>query len=58
MPTFHLFLERLGHGPIVCDGGMGTELYARGISYERLYWLLRIFVRKIGGLKESICYFD
>ncbi len=37
---------------------MGTELYARGISYERLYWLLRIFVRKIGGLKESICYFD
>ena len=35
MPTYHPFLERLQRGPILCDGGMGTELYARGISYER-----------------------
>lgn len=37
MPTHHSFLERLRQGPILCDGGMGTELYARGISYERCF---------------------
>ena len=24
------FLERLEHGPILCDGAMGTQLYERG----------------------------
>jgi methionine synthase / methylenetetrahydrofolate reductase(NADPH) len=33
----HPFLESLRHGPLLCDGGMGTELYARGISYERCF---------------------
>jgi methionine synthase I (cobalamin-dependent)/5,10-methylenetetrahydrofolate reductase len=33
----HPFLERLRHGPLLGDGGMGTELYARGISYERCF---------------------
>jgi methionine synthase I (cobalamin-dependent) len=37
MPTYHPFLERLRQGPILGDGGMGTELYARGISYERCF---------------------
>ena len=35
--THYPFLERLRHGPLLCDGGMGTELYARGISYERCF---------------------
>lgn len=35
--THYPFLERLRCGPLLCDGGMGTELYARGISYERCF---------------------
>jgi methionine synthase / methylenetetrahydrofolate reductase(NADPH) len=31
------FLERLARGPILADGGMGTMIYARGVSYERCY---------------------
>ena len=31
------FLERLGHGPILCDGAMGTQIYARGISFEHCF---------------------
>ena len=33
----HPFLERLQAGPIVCDGAMGTQLYARGVSYDRCF---------------------
>src|SRR5258708_7226552 len=42
MPTNHPFLERLRQGPILGDGGMGTELYARGISYERCFEQLNL----------------
>lgn len=42
MPTHHPFLERLRRGPILCDGGMGTELYARGISYEPCFEQLNL----------------
>ena len=42
MPTYHPFLERLRQGPIVGDGGMGTQLYARGISYERCFEQLNL----------------
>ena len=31
------FLERLDHGPLLADGGMGSMIYARGIPYERCY---------------------
>ncbi len=32
------FLDRLGQGtPILFDGGMGTQLYAQGIPYERCF---------------------
>jgi methionine synthase I (cobalamin-dependent)/5,10-methylenetetrahydrofolate reductase len=31
----HSFLARLAQGPILCDGGMGTQLYAHGVAYER-----------------------
>lgn len=29
------FLARLSQGPLLADGGMGTQLYASGISFER-----------------------
>ena len=28
------FLERLQHGPILCDGAMGTQLHAHGITFD------------------------
>src|SRR3569832_1464101 len=31
------FLERLGEGPILCDGAMGTLLYSKGIFINRCY---------------------
>ncbi len=31
------FLERLARGPIVADGAMGTELYARGVGFEHCF---------------------
>src|SRR5215472_3440491 len=36
------FLEKVQQGPLLCDGGMGTELYARGISYERCFEQLNL----------------
>ncbi len=30
-------LDRLARGPILCDGAMGTLLYARGVSFERCF---------------------
>ncbi len=42
MPTLSPFLERLRRGPILCDGAMGTELYARGVSYERCFEQLNL----------------
>lgn len=42
MQTNSPFLERLARGPILCDGGMGTQLYARGISYERCFEQLNL----------------
>ncbi|GCE15925.1 bifunctional homocysteine S-methyltransferase/methylenetetrahydrofolate reductase [Tengunoibacter tsumagoiensis] len=36
------FLERLAAGPLLCDGAMGTELYARGISYDRCFEQLNL----------------
>lgn len=32
-----LFLERLGRSPLLCDGAMGTLLYAKGIFINRCY---------------------
>src|SRR5947199_35623 len=30
----HAFSRRLGEGPLLCDGAMGTVLYARGVSLD------------------------
>ena len=32
-----LFLEQLRQGPVLCDGAMGTLLYARGVTYEKCF---------------------
>ncbi len=32
-----LFLERLRQHPLLCDGAMGTMLYARGVTYEQCF---------------------
>jgi len=32
-----LFLERLNRAPVLCDGAMGTLLYARGVFINRCY---------------------
>ncbi len=37
MSIKHPLLDRLARGPILCDGAMGTMLYARGISFERCF---------------------
>ncbi len=31
------FLERMGRGPVLCDGAMGTLLYAKGVFINRCY---------------------
>ncbi|GHO86249.1 bifunctional homocysteine S-methyltransferase/methylenetetrahydrofolate reductase [Dictyobacter formicarum] len=33
----NLFLEQLRRGPVLCDGAMGTLLYARGVQYDRCF---------------------
>src|SRR5579859_113323 len=42
MRTTHPFLERLRQGPLLCDGGMGTLLHARGVSYELCFEQLNL----------------
>lgn len=37
MPINHPLFDRLARGPILCDGAMGTMLYARGISFNRCF---------------------
>ena len=37
MAMTHPLLDRLARGPILCDGAMGTLLYARGISFDRCF---------------------
>ncbi|MGH2387013.1 MAG: bifunctional homocysteine S-methyltransferase/methylenetetrahydrofolate reductase [Chloroflexota bacterium] len=33
----HPFLARLAQGVVVCDGAMGTQLYAHGVTYEQCF---------------------
>lgn len=33
----HKFLEQLDSRPLLCDGAMGTMIYARGIPFERCF---------------------
>lgn len=38
----HRLLEQLQEGPVLCDGAMGTLLYARGITYEQCFDALNL----------------
>src|SRR5438876_1841982 len=43
----HPFLERLARGPLLGDGAMGTQLHARGVSFERSFDELNLTEPKI-----------
>jgi len=38
----HAFSRRLGQGPLLCDGAMGTVLYARGVSLDACFDVLNL----------------
>src|SRR5207248_8299623 len=38
----HPLLEQLRHHPVLCDGAMGTLLYARGVPYEQCFDALNL----------------
>jgi homocysteine S-methyltransferase len=38
----HAFSQRLGEGPLLCDGAMGTVLYARGVPLEGCFDVLNV----------------
>ena len=38
----HAFSRRLGESPILCDGAMGTALYARGVSPDARFDVLNL----------------
>jgi len=38
----HILLEQLQQRPLLCDGAMGTLLYARGVTYEQCFDELNI----------------
>src|ERR1700731_2198659 len=46
-PRNHPFLERLRRGPLLGDGAMGTQLHARGVSFERSFDELNLTEPKI-----------
>ena len=48
-----LFLERLSRRPVLCDGAMGTLLYARGIFINRCYDELNLSQPELVGAIHS-----
>ena len=38
----HGFSRRLGEGPLLCDGAMGTVLYARGVALDACFDVLNV----------------
>jgi methionine synthase I (cobalamin-dependent)/5,10-methylenetetrahydrofolate reductase len=38
----HAFSQRLGEGPLLCDGAMGTVLYARGVAPDACFDVLNL----------------
>ena len=41
------FLTRLGERPLLCDGAMGTVLYARGVSLDACFDVLNLNAPKV-----------
>src|SRR3977135_2915755 len=50
------FIERLNHSPVLCDGAMGTYLYAKGIFINRCYDELNLSQPDlIRGIHQEYC---
>lgn len=50
----HSFLQLLQRRPVLCDGAMGTLLYARGIPYEQCFDALNLSQPElIGGIHRE-----
>lgn len=50
----HSFLQLLRQRPVLCDGAMGTLLYARGIPYEQCFDALNLSQPElIGGIHRE-----
>jgi methionine synthase / methylenetetrahydrofolate reductase (NADH) len=47
------FLKRLQQGPVLCDGAMGTLLYARGVFINRCYDELNVSQPELVGAIHS-----
>jgi len=47
MRSNHPFHARLGRGPLVCDGAMGTLLYARGVPFDHCFDELNVSQREL-----------
>src|SRR5579885_2450701 len=43
----HPLRSRLARGPLLCDGAMGTLLYARGIPYDQCFDALNLTQREV-----------
>ena len=43
----HAFSRRLDAGPLLCDGAMGTMLYARGVSLDACFDVLNLHQPKV-----------
>src|SRR3989441_10678053 len=43
----HAFDRRLAAGPLLCDGAMGTLLYARGVSIDACFDVLNVSQAKV-----------
>ena len=49
------FLERLSRGPVLCDGAMGTLLYAKGVFINRCYDELNVSQSDlVGGIHAYV----
>src|SRR5439155_875257 len=53
----HAFDRRLAAGPLLCDGAMGTLLYARGVSIDACFDVLNVSQAKAlleGGIDAFV----
>src|SRR5205809_8135363 len=49
----HAFDRRLAAGPLLCDGAMGTLLYARGVSIDACFDVLNVSQAKVAPSVHS-----
>ncbi|MBA3943774.1 MAG: bifunctional homocysteine S-methyltransferase/methylenetetrahydrofolate reductase [Herpetosiphonaceae bacterium] len=50
----HPFVERLARGPLLCDGAMGTQLYASGIAFDRCFEVINLLeARRVADIHAA-----